>query len=132
MFYFFVFTDRLEDEGQSCWTTDCYSNLSVVTAIFTCSFTGRWPYSRFSPLKGRLSSEVWMPAAFKLVMWRRLEKWETSLSNGVFFWLIAYGKIGFMPSFEELENPKEDFLEFVRKIAQNSNINYNLKVVESG
>ncbi len=31
----------------------------------------------------------------------------------------------------ELENPKEDFLAFVRKIAQNPEINYNLKVARS-
>ncbi|MGK0364985.1 MAG: glutaminase [Saprospiraceae bacterium] len=31
----------------------------------------------------------------------------------------------------ELENPKEDFLAFVRKIAQNPKIDYNLKVAKS-
>jgi len=32
---------------------------------------------------------------------------------------------------DELNNPKEDFLTFVRKVAQNPNINYNLKVAKS-
>lgn len=32
---------------------------------------------------------------------------------------------------DELEKPKEDFLAFVRKIAQNPNIDYNLKVAKS-
>ena len=32
----------------------------------------------------------------------------------------------------QLKNPKEDFLEFVRSITDNPNINYSPKIIQSG